>query len=106
MELQDFIAKQIEDRPIEAKIVRKIVRVLKAAGKPVKYVFDGVERVYVSTEKDVLNEAFNLDEVYLHTDDGYVFLTMGEGWDLICDYGLSLDDDLKPVFAWIEKNED
>lgn len=106
MELQDYIAKQIAARPVEAKITRKIVRALKAAGTPVTRVFDGGEMVKVSTEQDILTEVFNLDISWLYTKDGsWVMLVGGNEWDMLSDYTLSLEEALKPVEAWIEKNE-
>lgn len=102
--LQEFIAEQIKARPIEAKIVRKVVRALKAAGTPVVKTWDGVETTKVSTEKDIMTEAFNLDEVWLYTADGsWVRLTMGNEWDLITDYTLSLEEVIEPVSEWIDK---
>jgi hypothetical protein len=106
MELQDFIAEQIAARPVEATIVRKVIRALKAAGDPVVKVNDGYDEVETSTEKGILSEVFNLDEATLITHDGsFVFLTMGEGYDLICDHSVNLEDALKPVSEWIEKHE-
>lgn len=106
MELQEFIAKQIAARPVEATIVRKVIRALKAAGDPVVKTSDGYEEAETSTEKGILSEAFNLDEVTLITESGsWVFLTMGEGYDLVCDHSIDLEDALKPVQDWIEKHE-
>lgn len=106
MDTQAYIAKQIASRPVEATIVRKVVRTLKAAGNPVVKVNDGYEEVETSTEKGILAEVFNLDEVSLITEDGsFVFLTMGEGYDLICDHSISLEDTLKPVSDWIDAHD-
>jgi hypothetical protein len=105
--LQDFIKEQIKARPIEAKITRKVVRALKAAGTPVVKTWDGYESEKVETMQDVLEQAFNLDEVYLYTADGsWVRLVMGNEYDLICDYTTDLEDALQPVNDWIEKNQD
>ena len=107
MELQDFIAEQIKARPVEAKITRKVIRALKAAGKPVSHVFDGGEMVAVRTEQDVLTQVFNLDDSYLYTEDGsWVRLIGGNEWDMICDYTLDLEEILEPVSIWIGDNED
>lgn len=106
MSLETFIAEQIAAKPVEAKIVRKIVRALKAAGTPVTQIWDSEEYVTVSTEKEVMEQAFNLDEIYLDTESGaWVRLTMGEGYDMLTDYSVSLDDALAPVRAWIEAND-
>lgn len=105
MDMQAFIAAQIAARPIEARIVRKVYRALRDAGTPIVAAYDGEEQVPVSTLQDVLNEAFNLDEVYLYTEAGsWVRLTMGEEWDLVCDYTTDLEDALSPVFAYINEN--
>lgn len=102
-----FIDRQIAGSPAEAKIVRKIVRTLKAAGKPIVEVFDGGEYVPVRTERDVMEQAFNLDECFLYTDSGsWVRITMGNEWDAVSDYTLGIERDLAPVFAWIEKKEE
>ena len=107
MELQDYIAQQIKARPVEATITRKVIRALKAAGKPVTHVFDGGEMVEVRTEQDILTEVFNLDDSYLYTADGsWVRLTGGNEYDMVCDYTTDLEEALKPVDEWIEKNED
>lgn len=107
MELQEFIAEQIAARPIEAKITRQVIRALKAAGKPVKSVFDGYEMVPVRTEQDILTQVFNLDESWLYTEDGsWVFLVGGNEWDMISDYTVSLEEALEPANEWVRKNED
>jgi len=100
-----FIDEGIASRPIEARIVRKVVRALKAAGNPVVKVDDGEEHIAVTTERDVLDQAFNLDELHLYTaNGGWVFLVMGNEWDVICDYSISLEDALQPVNDYIDKN--
>ena len=101
-DLQEYIARQIERRPIEARIIRKIVRALKAAGTPVVETWDGDETVKVRTEREVLEVAFNLDEVRLYTEDGgWVFLVMGQDWDTLTDYTMDLDEALVPVNDYI-----
>ena len=107
MELQEFIAEQIAARPIEAKITRQVIRALKVAGKPVKFVFDGYEMVPVRTEQDILTQVFNLDESWLYTEDGsWVFLVGGNEWDKISDYTISQEEALEPANEWVRKNED
>ena len=106
-DLAAFVAEQIAARPIEAKIVRKIVRALKAAGDPIVSIWDGEEQNEVRTEADILALAFNLDELGLYTkSDAWIGLVMGEGYYVISDYSVRLEDALKPVHDWIEKNED
>lgn len=107
MNLQDFIAKQIAARPLEATLVRKIVRALKAAGDPIVKIYDGEEFVKVKTEQDVLNEAFNLDGLRLHTASGsWVYLVMGQGVEALADYTIDLEEALEPVSVWIDKKMD
>lgn len=104
--LEAYIAGQIEARPIEAQIIRKIVSALAEAGTPVTKTWDTVDIERVKTEQEILTVAFNLDEVYLLTGKGsWVRLTMGEEWDLICDYTTNLEEALKPVMEWIARNE-
>lgn len=99
----EFAAEQITARPTEAKIVRKIVRALKAAGDPIVSVWDGEEQVEVSTEADIMAQAFNLDSLGLYTkSDAWVGLQMGEGIDIMHDYSERLEEALKPVTDWIE----
>lgn len=103
--LKRFIDTQIAANPIEAKIVRRVVKALRDAGTPVVRVWDGGESIRVSTTRDVLDQVFNLDECRLHVaGGGYVYLVGGNEWDMISDYTLDLEDTLAPVNAWIESN--
>lgn len=104
-QLDRYIASQIEARPIEAKIIKRIYNTLKRAGFPVKKTWDTVDIERVNSLDEVYTIAFNLDEVYLIVKTGsWVRLTMGEEWDLICDYTLDLEEALKPVNDWIDKH--
>lgn len=106
-QLDRYIASQIEARPVEANIIKRVYNTLKAAGKPVAKTWDTVDIERVNSLEETYTIAFNLDEVYLIVKTGsWVRLTMGEEWDLICDYTTDLEDYLKPVFDWIEKNQD
>lgn len=103
--LDAFIKECMEHNHIEAKIVRKIIRALKAAGNPVVSVFDFEEDVPVRTEREIFREVFNLDESYLRTKSGaYIWIVLGNEWDCIIDYNVSLEDTLKPINEWIEKH--
>ena len=105
--LDEYIARQIAARPVEATLVRKIVRALKAAGTPVVKGYDGEEFEKLTTEKSVLDFAFNLDEFRLYTADGaWVFVVMGQGAEGLTDYSLDLEDALEPLSDWIDKNMD
>ncbi|AVJ51044.1 hypothetical protein PBI_PAJAZA_53 [Microbacterium phage Pajaza] len=91
---------------IEATLVRKVIRALKAAGNPVVKVDDGEELIKTSTEKEILEAAFSVDEARLCTKNGsWVFLTLGEGWDVICDYTVDLEEALSPIYEYISRNE-
>lgn len=104
--LAAFVAEQIAARPIEAKIIRKVIRALKAAGDPIVSVWDGEEQVEVRTEADILEQAFNLDELGLYTkSDGWVGIVMGEGYYVISDYSVRLEDSIAPIMEWIEKHD-
>lgn len=100
--LNDWAKRAVARRPIEARIVRKVVKALKDAGDPVVQVYDTEEYVDVKTKDEVLNEVFNLDEAYLITKSGgWVRLIMGQDWDTVCDYTMSLDEALEPVMQYV-----
>lgn len=89
----------------EARIVNKIVKTLKAAGNPVVSVWDGAESTNVKTLRDVQEQVFNLDQCHLYTKSGgWVFIVLGNDWDALTDYTLSLEDALKPVNDYIDKH--
>lgn len=105
MDLDTFIERQIESRPIEARIVRRIVKALRQAGTPVTAVFDGDETVEVDRVHEVFRQVFNLDEALLITEAGaWVRLVMGQDWDILVDYSVDLDGALTPVNDYIDKN--
>jgi hypothetical protein len=98
------IAQAIADRPIEARILRKVYRALNSAGTPITRVWDGEEWAPITGCTEFLNLAFDLDELRAYTAEGsWVFLTMGEEWDVICDYTVDLEDALTPVSDYIER---
>jgi hypothetical protein len=100
-----YIANAVEQCPIEAKIIKRVFNALKRAGTPVISVWDGEEDTPVTDLASVYRQAFNLDECHLYTKGGgWVYLVMGQDWDTLTDYTLSLDDALKPVNDWIMKN--
>lgn len=102
----EYVAEQIAARPVEATIIRMIVRSLKEAGNPVIAVDDSEEVTPVSTEKEILELAFNLDGLYLETLSGaWVRLEMGEGYDMVSNWLVSLDDAMAPVNKWIEDHD-
>ena len=104
MDLKQFIAGQIAARPIEARIVRKLYSELAANSERIVKVWDGEEYVNVSSEQDVLNEAFNLDELRVYTMGGdYVLLIMGEGADVIADYTVYLESSMQETLALAQR---
>lgn len=98
MDLKKFIKRQIDRRPIEADIVRRIIRAMEENGTPIVKTYDREETVKVSTEEEILEEVFNLDEVFLLTEDSsWIYLVMGNGWDVIVNYTTDLEDVLDSI---------
>lgn len=98
-----FTTDQIAKRPIEARILSRIVRALADAGNPVVALWDGEERSPVASVGDVVHLAYNLDEFHLYTKSGaWVYFIMGQDYDGLTDYNVSLEDALKPVNDWIQ----
>lgn len=92
--------------PVETRIVRKVIRALKAAGTPVVAIWDAEEMSYATLERDLMELVFNLDEAWLMAKGGgWVRITLGNEWDAITDYTLNLEAALAEVEAWITKNE-
>lgn len=101
-----FTHDQIARRQREARILSRIVKALREAGNPVVSLWDGEESSPVDSVGDVVHLAYNLDEFHLYTKSGgWVYFIMGNQWDGICDYTVSLEEALKPVHEWIEKQE-
>jgi hypothetical protein len=91
---------------VEKKIVRKAIRALKSAGTPVVNVFDGEELVPVSTEAEILDAVFSVDESRMITADGdWVYVVLGNDYDCLSDYTLDLEEALNPVYDWIDKHD-
>lgn len=104
--LAAYIAERIASSPLEAAYVRRIVRNLKANGTPVTHVHDGEQRIPVRTERDVLYQAFDLDELVLITSTGAaVWLVMGQFPDMVSDWNISLDAAIEPATAWAYDKE-
>lgn len=102
---QRFIDDAIAANPIEADLLKRIIASLESAGDPIVKIDDREEVSEVSTPREIFEAAFNLDELFLITKSGsWVRLTMGEEWDMICDYTTDLEDALKPVNEFVESN--
>lgn len=102
-----FIDDNMAALPAERKTLRKVVKALKDAGKPVVIVHDGEEDTPVTTLRSIQEQVFNLDDAWLVTEDGsWVRLVLGNGWDTLTDYTVDLEDILLPVTRYIEKKQD
>lgn len=87
LELQQRIA-------LERKIIRHVVRELRAAGFEPDSVYDGGEYVKARTEHAVLDAVFAVDDATVHFDRGAgdngrshgVYFVLGNGIDVLCDW--------------------
>lgn len=96
---------------IELAIVRKLIECLRANSFDL-YGDNGEDNPEKLDNDDELIEClFSVDEARILTADrnrehfrSFVFLVFGnDGWDVIADYGVSLDYVLNPLYTWIEK---
>ena len=105
MALSPFIQNAVDRNFIEAEIVKRLFNVLAKADNPVTSVWDGEEETEVSTLEEVYEVVFNLDQSHLYTKSGsWIFLVSGNDWDMISDYGVSLEEAIKPVNDWAMAN--
>lgn len=103
--LDAFIDRQIEARPVEKQILTKLWKALDKAGNPIVSVsgWHNEDDEKVSSLREFFVQAFNLDEMVAHCKAGNgVALVMGQDYDMIADYSVSLEDALKPVNDWLE----
>jgi ABC-type sugar transport system substrate-binding protein len=92
----------VEHLPAEATTVRKVYAALKAAGTPVVTVWDGEEDVAVTSRDETLEAVFAVDQAWLKTASGaYVFIVLGNGWDALSDYSMSLEAALESVHDYL-----
>jgi hypothetical protein len=78
---------------IEKKIVRHIIRELRAAGYEPTLVWDGGEYVKATTEQAVMDAVFAVDDATVHFDGGKgdnehshgVYFVLGNGIDVYSD---------------------
>ncbi len=102
---QRFIQDGVDRNHVEAEIIKRLYEALEAVDNPIIMVFDGEEDNDVSTLWEVYEQVFNLDEAYLYTESGAgIFVVMGEEWDTIADYNVSLEEAIKPVNDWVGNN--
>ena len=98
-----FTHDQIAKRQVEATILSRIYNALKRAGNPVVSLWDGEESSPVDSVGDVVHLAYNLDEFHLYTKSGaFVYFIMGQDYDGLTDYSVSLEDALQPVNDWMD----
>lgn len=96
---------------IELAIVHKVIQEFRSAGYIA--VADDGESKYYGDEQGLVAAIFSVDEAHLylieHKDmkDSFVYFVMGnDGHDVICDYGVSLEPIMKPIFDWIESEQE
>jgi hypothetical protein len=107
MTLTPYIAQALKHHPIEAKIVRKVLKTMRNANNPITAIFDGVEDTRVKTNNEALELIFDLDEaVLLTTDRSWIRIILGNKWDCLVDYTMDLEESLTPVNNYIEKYGD
>lgn len=109
MDLRTYLDEQIAARPIEATLIRKVYKALKKAGTPVVKGYDREEWVEFTSQDEVLDFAFNLDEFFLYTEDGaMVWIIMGQGAEGLTDYSVSLEEAFEAygLPEWIDRNMD
>lgn len=87
---------------MELRIVRRVVRDLKAAGYDLFLDLEDDEPAFeVNTKTDKIAMIFQLDDarVFVHkgqTSAGWVRFVFGnDGYDVLCDYTTNLEEDLK-----------
>jgi hypothetical protein len=95
---------------LEKRIARKVVRALLAAGYEitVNNGGDDDEIPYSSDFAQIIGAMFATDEECLRTckDDHYSFVRFvygNDGWDVVNDYGTSLQDVMEPINEYCEK---
>lgn len=110
----DFDSKPVALRnriKLEQRIVKMTVDALLAAGYTLS-VFDGENDTPYTTDRKILVDALmETDEDYLYTRaetglESFVRFVYGnDGYDVICDYGISLDEVLAGVNAYAESQQ-
>lgn len=106
-DLDDYIKESKAHHYIELTILNKIIKALNEAENPIVQVYDGDEYTDVKpgNKAEIHRLVFNLDECYLFTrSGGWVRIVLGEDWDCLPDYSLSLESVLKPINDFIDKH--
>lgn len=105
--LDDFIKESKAHHYIELKILNKIIKALNEADDPIVTVYDTDEYTAVTpgNKAEIQRLVFNLDLCYLITrSGGYVFFVLGNEWDCVSDYTLSLEPVLAPINDFIDQH--
>jgi hypothetical protein len=98
-------------RRIELQIVRKTIRTLKDAGFDLLADNGEDKTKWNATERHLIDNLFACDEahLYVHRAEGkgsFVFFVMGnDGYDVVCDYGVSLEPQMALVNAYADSLE-
>lgn len=98
--IREFVDAQRAARPIEDQIVRMIWKAMKRAGNRIAYVdYGNGDGAPVRSLRQLYDEVFNLDEAWLIPASGgdYIYLTLGEGQDVLNDYSVDLEEVLAPL---------
>jgi hypothetical protein len=83
---------------LERRIVWNLLKHLEANGWHTTYVWDGEQCVAAPTAKAVMELVFNLDEAQVRFSKGHpgewhgVYLVLGNGVDIVCDWNYSVGD--------------
>lgn len=102
----EYTAESMAACPEEAKVIRKVIRALKAADNPVVQAWDGAAYLNVTTEAEIFEAVFSVDNSAIITKNGGgVDFVLGNGWDVISDYSTSLESVLEPVLDWAGDQE-
>ena len=93
--------------PTEREIIEKVVQTLADAGNPIEVVEDGSHLVPVQNMDDIFNVGFSHVIVYMETaSEEHVTILLGEGWDALANYSVSLTGILADVLSMIEGNQE
>lgn len=95
---------------LEARLIRQLVTRLRSANWNVYAVHDGEERHTTVTQRDVLETVFSVDESTVHVRNidktSWFQVVLGNGIDLIPDYGTRLTDIIDALYdEWSAKHE-
>lgn len=87
---------------LERKIVRKLIRMMRHAGwMPYKVDDGGDKLISVTTEAEILDAVFAVDEARIKFYDGKcihnVLVVLGNEYDVICDWSYNETDNFNSV---------